>query len=170
MPKRAGFTLVELLVVISIIATLSVVGLVSYTNFMKSSRDAKRQSDLRLIQSALEEYYADQLFYPGSINLFGSALTNATGNPANPPVTKTYLNKVPAGATGATDEYLYIAYKRDLAVSGYNITALCAASDNASSSTNKCIKYCLYAKTENFTQDSNLCPNQSGYALEVTSP
>jgi len=50
MPKNKGFTLIELLIVISIIAVLSAVGLVSYTNFLKSFRDVRSKSALRSIK------------------------------------------------------------------------------------------------------------------------
>jgi len=61
---RRGFTLIELLIVISIIALLSLIGLVAYSEFLKTARNNKRLSDLKLIQSALEDYHADQLYYP----------------------------------------------------------------------------------------------------------
>lgn len=97
MPKKDGFTLIELLVVIVIISILSIIGLVAYGNFMKNSRDSKRQADLKIIQSALEDYHADQLYYPVSL---GSPLTftGASG-------TKTYLNTVPTDPKGALYSY-----------------------------------------------------------------
>src|ERR1035437_10377472 len=56
-PKSgAGFTLVELMVVISIIAILSMIGLTIYTSAQKSARDGKRRADLLTIQTALEQY------------------------------------------------------------------------------------------------------------------
>lgn len=64
MLRIKGFTLIELLIVITIIAILSAIGLVSYTSFVKNARDAKRKSDLNFIQSALEQYHADQKYYP----------------------------------------------------------------------------------------------------------
>lgn len=64
MPKHSGFTLIELLIVITIISLLSIIGLVAYGNFLKNARDSKRQADLKIIQSALEDYHADQLYYP----------------------------------------------------------------------------------------------------------
>ncbi|MBU1000240.1 prepilin-type N-terminal cleavage/methylation domain-containing protein, partial [Patescibacteria group bacterium] len=44
-----GFTLVELLVVISIIAILSVIGIVVFTGVQKGARDAKRKADINAI-------------------------------------------------------------------------------------------------------------------------
>ena len=64
MPRQRGFTLVELMVVITIVAVLATIGIVSYQVVLKNSRDARRQTDLRTIQTGLEQYFADQLFYP----------------------------------------------------------------------------------------------------------
>lgn len=154
--RSLGFTLIELLIVVTIIAILAAIGLVSYGVFLKITRDAKRQADLKLIQSALEQYHADQKYYPASIN-FGDRLTNATGVAPAPSVTKVYLNSVPKGPTN-TPEYLYKGYKS-------NGIDECQSLDVIG-----CVKYCLYAKAENLTQMIDLCPNQPDYTLEVTSP
>ena len=52
-----GFTLVELLVVISIIAVLSVIGVTVFSGVQKSARDAKRRGDIDAISKALEVHY-----------------------------------------------------------------------------------------------------------------
>lgn len=57
--KKNGFTLIELLVVISIIAILTTIGVMTYQTVLKSGRDSKRQSDLRAIQNAIEQYRSD---------------------------------------------------------------------------------------------------------------
>lgn len=49
-----GFTLVELLVVVSIIAILSVIGLTVFTSAQQNARDARRRADIDAIASALE--------------------------------------------------------------------------------------------------------------------
>lgn len=53
-----GFTLLELLVVIGIIAILIALGAVSYSSAQKKARDTKRKSDMKDIQNALEQYYS----------------------------------------------------------------------------------------------------------------
>lgn len=61
--NNAGFTLVELMVVISIIAILSVVGVVVYSNVQKSARDAQRRSELEAIAQAYEIKYPANIKY-----------------------------------------------------------------------------------------------------------
>ncbi len=63
-----GFTLIELLVVIGIIGLLASVVLVGLSGARKAGRDARRISDLKSIQTALELYYNRCNFYPGQIN------------------------------------------------------------------------------------------------------
>ncbi len=61
----AGFTLLELLVVMTIIAVLAAVGLSNYSRSLSRGRDARRRSDLKTIQNALEQYYLAKSLYPG---------------------------------------------------------------------------------------------------------
>ena len=75
MKKRGGFTLVELLVVMTIIAILLGLGLVSYQGAHKSARDGRRKADLEEIRSALEMYRADESSYPTASGDVDSALS-----------------------------------------------------------------------------------------------
>lgn len=59
-----GFTLMELLITVSIIAILISIGIASYSTINKQSRDTKRKSDIEQIRSALEMYRADNSAYP----------------------------------------------------------------------------------------------------------
>ena len=59
-----GFTLIELMVVIAIIAILSVGGILTYTSQMAKARDSRRLSDITSLQSAIEQYYQDNSAYP----------------------------------------------------------------------------------------------------------
>lgn len=57
---KTGFTLIEILVVLSIIGIISTMGLSSYNKSLVRGRDAKRKADLANIQKALEIYKQDQ--------------------------------------------------------------------------------------------------------------
>ena len=54
MKIKKGFTLVELIVVITIIAVLTAVGVISYSGITKKSRDSRRMADLEKYRVALE--------------------------------------------------------------------------------------------------------------------
>lgn len=78
---KKGFTLLEILVVIGIIAILVALGATSYSTAQKKARDARRKSDLKSIQNALEQYYSICNFqYPfsGTGNLSGSLTCGST--------------------------------------------------------------------------------------------
>ena len=73
--NKPGFTLIELLVVIAIIGLLSTLSIVALNSARARSRDARRVSDVKNIQMALEMYYNDHLEYPAST----SDLISASG-------------------------------------------------------------------------------------------
>ena len=54
--KRNGFTLMELMIAIAIIAVLSTVGLVIYSKATSKGRDGKRIADLEEVKLALVQY------------------------------------------------------------------------------------------------------------------
>ena len=54
--KIKGFTLIEVLVTVSIISILAAVIAINSVDAGKQSRDEKRQADIRNLQSALELY------------------------------------------------------------------------------------------------------------------
>jgi prepilin-type N-terminal cleavage/methylation domain-containing protein len=64
---KKGFTLIELLVVIAIIGVLSSVVLASLNSARQKSRDAKRISDVKQLQLALELYFDAHRQYPQAL-------------------------------------------------------------------------------------------------------
>ena len=65
--SRAGFTLIEMLVVIAIIGLLSSAVLVGLNDARLRARDARRISDIRQIQNGLEGYYSGSISYPRNV-------------------------------------------------------------------------------------------------------
>lgn len=93
-----GFTLIELLVTIGIISVLlaAAVVVIRPLDYIKRSRDARRMSDVKVIQTALEQYYGTDNGYPSSIPASGGALTDGT---------ITFLNTTPMDPSGGGYAY-----------------------------------------------------------------
>ncbi len=77
-----GFTLIELMVVVAILGVLASIITVSLGSARAKGRDAKRISDIRTIQLALEEYYNDNNTYP--VTLSGLQPTYLSTMPVDP--------------------------------------------------------------------------------------
>ena len=65
---EGGFTLVELLVVISLISILAAMGLVQYRNSVISAKESVLHTDLFRMRDAIDQYYADKAKYPASLD------------------------------------------------------------------------------------------------------
>jgi len=63
-----GWTLIELLIVISLISILATIGLASYRNSVTASKEAILKTDLFRMRDAIDQYYADKGEYPASLD------------------------------------------------------------------------------------------------------
>ena len=63
-----GFTLIELMVVMSLIVILAGIGLAMHANSQTRAREAVLKEDLFRLRDALDQYYADQNAYPASLD------------------------------------------------------------------------------------------------------
>ena len=104
--NKKGFTLIELLVVIAIIGLLSTLAVIALNNARQKSRDAKRVSDIKQIQSAMELYYNDANGYPDSTDNKINGQAWGTGSLIYDGTT--YMNIIPANPSpGGGDGYDY---------------------------------------------------------------
>ena len=75
--KQLGFTMIELLVVATIIILLTTIGIISYRQASISSRNGKRKADLETIRQALVMRRSDTGGYPsGDFSAMVSTLRN----------------------------------------------------------------------------------------------
>jgi general secretion pathway protein G len=68
MKKLAGFTLVELMVVLAVIALLLSVVVPDYMGRMRRAEEAVLQQNLALMRDALDKHYADAGKYPTNLD------------------------------------------------------------------------------------------------------
>ncbi len=66
--KSSGFTLVELLVVMAIIALLLSLAAPRYFNSVEKSKEAVLRENLMLTRQALDKYYGDNGKYPDALD------------------------------------------------------------------------------------------------------
>lgn len=69
---QKGFTIVELLIVIVVIAILAALVLNTFAGVQQRARDTERTTDIKAIASQLEVYYADNGNYPSFTELSDS--------------------------------------------------------------------------------------------------
>lgn len=117
--NKKGFTLIELLVVIAIIGLLTTLAIVALDSARQKSRDAKRVTDIRQIQTALELYFNGGGTYPGLLvgpqsEVLGTAIKCIDGNGFNAAigcsVNPLYMGQVPDEPTPTNSDsggYVY---------------------------------------------------------------
>jgi general secretion pathway protein G len=161
---KLGFTLIELLVVVTIIILLVTIAVPTYNKFVARGRDTKRQANLNIVRSALEQYKSDQNFYPTSLDL-SQPLTSNSGNPTASATPKVYLGRI------APDP---------LASNGlFSLPWYDAKPTSCNNTTVTCTSYCLYASVEDSTlgnsasvscPDKTSDPGKTAYNYELTPP
>ncbi len=96
----SGFTLLELLVVVSIIVILITMGMSSYATAQKKGRDAKRKGDIKDVQAALEQYYSVCGYsYPVTTGFYSSIICTTPG------ISVAIMPTVPTDPRGTTPYY-----------------------------------------------------------------
>ncbi len=112
--KRSGFTLVEIMIVVAIIALLAAIAIPNLLRAKITANDANAKATLKTLSTGAEAYSAVNGSYPGNI----TSLTGAT-----PP----YLNNNPCGSAAygftvncsfAAGAYTFSAVPTSVGVSG----------------------------------------------------
>jgi len=71
LPSRRGdrgFTLIELMIVLSLMVVLATMGLVQYRNSQVFAKEAVLKTDLFRMRDAIDQYYADKNQYPSTLD------------------------------------------------------------------------------------------------------
>lgn len=99
MDREAGFTIIELIIVIIIIGILVTISVGTQNSFLPLSRDSERAEDIASIARLLEIDYTDQLVLVGGV-----------ASPSYPSTT-TFINDIASGSGTAarTDKALFTA-------------------------------------------------------------
>jgi len=113
---KSGFTIVELLIVIVVIAILAAISIVAYNGIQERGRFSSMRSDIATLNKAIQLYYADNGTYPVTPNGTTSCYAGnwcgwdqATGDDFIPGLVPKYISKTPQLpiTNPSSDTYLY---------------------------------------------------------------
>jgi prepilin-type N-terminal cleavage/methylation domain-containing protein len=104
--KKRGFTLIELLAVLSIIGLLSTIVLAALNTARFKAEDARRQSEMKSLQAALELYNVDNKAYPSTggswygVSVNGGSRSTSGAGGYIPGLAPTYISILPIDPRG----------------------------------------------------------------------
>jgi len=155
--RSKGFTIVELLIVIVVIAILATLVIVTFTGIQQKARDSQRQTDINALDSHVEAFYAQNGAYPTTAQL-NSTTWRAKYMKGLDPQTIVSPKGDSVGTNNAptNDAYWYIPTQDDG-------TTACSGGDTTTTGTSPnvdtaCTKFTMGAKLEggtNYTKQSN---------------
>lgn len=99
----SGFTLIELMIVISIIGIIMTLSIISLSKIRQDTNDTKKISDIKQIQSALELYRANEGYYPETLSPGQSLISSSTTYMINIPSNSEMNNSIICSST----DYIY---------------------------------------------------------------
>lgn len=103
--KQTGFTLLEIMVVVAIIAILSTVVVINIAGNVDEARLSRAKQDIQSLSTALQLYRNDNASYPSTQQGLDALLARPSGNPPAPNW-KPYLSKLPLDPWNNPYQYL----------------------------------------------------------------
>ena len=171
MKKQTGFTLLELLVVMAILALLVGLGVRTFGSVQQKSRDSRRKQDLQSITKSLELYYNDFKHYPyaadGKIMGCGENAAEACewGDLWQNSTDQTlYMAKTPFDPGGG--QYFYLS---DANGQTYRLFAYLENTEDSSIARNVDSEPAYYEGTYCRTIDTVLTPNTCNFVIMSTN-
>jgi type IV pilus assembly protein PilE len=107
--QAAGFTLIELMIVVAIIAILAAIAVPIYSDYVTRSKLTEAQNNLSALRVQMEQYFQDNRSYADGAGNCGT----------------------PMPATGSNSTVKYFTYTCAITTSGYTITATGATTQTA---------------------------------------
>jgi type IV pilus assembly protein PilE len=141
MKKQTGFTLLEIMVVVVLIAILAAIGLPSYNDYILRSRLGEAYANLSDMSTKLEQYFQDQRTYNGV-----PAPCTAGGTVANLP--------------SAANARFFTISCSNLTATTYTVTATGIAGTNTAGFT--------YTVDQSGLKQTTAVPASSGYVASAT--
>jgi len=104
--RAAGFTLIEVMIVVVILAILAAIVVPRVMSAPEKARKTRARADIQAIVSALNMYKLDNYTYPTTEQGLQALVKKPTTQPV-PPNWHQYLPKVPKDPWGQPYKYLY---------------------------------------------------------------
>lgn len=106
-PRHAGFTLIEIMVVVAIIAILGAAVVPKIMNNPDKARKVRAQTDIGTIGQALEMYKLDNFAYPSTDQGLQALVEKPTGDPEPANWSDGYLQSLTKDPWGR--DYVYVS-------------------------------------------------------------
>ena len=104
--KQAGFTLIEVMVVVIILGILAAVVVPNIMDKPDEARVSKAKQDIRALEEALNRYKLDNYDYPSTEQGLDALVNKPTGTPEPRRWKGPYVKKVPADPWQSTYQYM----------------------------------------------------------------